>query len=89
MNNALHAERRGMENSVLIKSGRTIVAEVFTHKEPSDQYETGALFAAAPDMLAALRAAETFMMDQPVTLCLINTLATVRAALARATGADQ
>lgn len=48
---------RGYERSVLVKRGTTIVAEVYTDTEPGDQYTTAALFAAAPDLLAALRAA--------------------------------
>lgn len=48
-------ELRGMENSVLIRNRRgAVIAEVFTDKEPSDQYEQAAAMAAALEMRAAL-----------------------------------
>jgi hypothetical protein len=46
----------GHERSALVKRGREIIAEVFTDREPGDQYQTAALFAAAPAMLEALQA---------------------------------
>lgn len=46
---------RGFEQSALVMSGTEIVAEVFTDTEPGDQHQIAALFAAAPDLLEALR----------------------------------
>lgn len=43
----LKVDQRGLERSVLVKDGSRIVAEVYTHKEPGDQYETAQLFASA------------------------------------------
>ena len=43
----LKVEKRGLERSVLVKDGRTVVSEVYTHKDPGDQYETAQLFASA------------------------------------------
>lgn len=45
---------RGHERSALVERGSTIVAEVFTDREPGDQYQNAALFAAAPKLLEAL-----------------------------------
>jgi hypothetical protein len=50
----LSVNRRGYERSALVVRGSETVAEVFTDREPGDQYQTAALFAAAPDLLAAL-----------------------------------
>ena len=52
----LKVERRGMERSVLIKDGVKVVAEVFTHKEPGDQYDTAQRFAASAELQGSLRA---------------------------------
>lgn len=45
---------RGHERSAFVKRGNQIIAEVFTDREPGDQYQTADLFAAAPALLAAL-----------------------------------
>lgn len=50
-----YALPRGHERSALVKRGHTVVAEVFTDREPGDQYQTATLYAAAPAMLAALQ----------------------------------
>ncbi|MBK3780356.1 hypothetical protein G3A43_08800 [Paraburkholderia aspalathi] len=50
----LTVEYRGMERTVLVKDGRTTIAEVYTRNVPGDQYETARLFAHAPDMFAVL-----------------------------------
>lgn len=77
-------KQRGHECSVLIKHGRDTVAEVFTTIEPGDQYETAALLAAAPDLLAAaIDALETFERRFPDS----PTAHDLRAAIAKATGA--
>jgi hypothetical protein len=81
----LTVTRRGLERSALVKRGAEIVAEVFTDREPGDQYETAALIAAAPELLAALRAmlaaSDAGDMDS-----LANASSDARAAIARATG---
>ncbi len=82
----LTVTRRGLERSALVKRGAEIVAEVFTDREPGDQYETAALFAAAPELLAALqriiRAADRMPIDSPLD----GIIDEARAAIARATG---
>ena len=50
-----YALPRGHERSALVKRANTVVAEVFTDREPGDQYQTAALYAAAPALLAALQ----------------------------------
>lgn len=45
---------RGYENSVLIKRGDVVVAEVFTEVEPGDQYKRGREMMFAPEMLEML-----------------------------------
>jgi hypothetical protein len=45
----------GHEQAALVKRGRKIIAEVFTDRKEGDQYQTAALFAAAPAMLEALQ----------------------------------
>ena len=84
----LHAVPRGYERSVLIKRGSTVVAEVFTDREPGDQYKTSAVFAAAPDLLAALelcraRLRSASYKDDATTYALER----ASAAITRATGA--
>lgn len=49
---------RGYERSALVVRGTTTVAEVFSDREPGDQYKTAALIAAAPDLLEALQMIE-------------------------------
>ena len=50
-----YALPQGNERSALVKRGNTVIGEVFTDREPGDQYQTAALYAAAPAMLAALQ----------------------------------
>lgn len=79
------AKTRGFERSALIVNGRGVpVAEVFTDIEPGDQYETAALLAAAPDLLAALQA----LLDRDLEHRLhgFPEVAQARAAIAKATG---
>lgn len=82
----LTVTRRGLERSALVKRGTEIVAEVFTDREPGDQYETAALIAAAPELLAALqriiRAADRMPIDSPLDGLIDN----ARDIVARATG---
>lgn len=52
---AMKVYRRGLERSALVMRGSRTVAEVFTDREPGDQYETAELFATAPGLLAALQ----------------------------------
>jgi hypothetical protein len=48
--------RKGMEREVQIRNKQgVVVALVYTDQKPSDQYELADLFAAAPELLAALR----------------------------------
>jgi len=51
----LIVDKRGFERSVLVKDGSRIVAEVYTHKEAGDQYETAQLFASASKLQFWLR----------------------------------
>jgi hypothetical protein len=44
----------GHEHAALVKRGKKIIAEVFADREEGDQYQTAALFAAAPALLEAL-----------------------------------
>ena len=50
-----YALPKGRERSALVKRGHTVIAEVFTDREPGDQYQTATLYAAAPALLAALQ----------------------------------
>lgn len=50
-----YALPQGHERSALVKRGHTVIAEVFTDREPGDQYQTATLYAAAPALLAALQ----------------------------------
>lgn len=59
----LTVTRRGFERSTLVQRGTVTVAEVFTDREPGDQYETAALFALAPELLSALRRVTHPMAD--------------------------
>lgn len=56
-NPKLIAKPRGFENSAHVMGGihgTTVVAEVFSHVEAGDQYDTVALFAAAPELVDSL-----------------------------------
>lgn len=82
---------RGYERSALVVRGTTTVAEVFSDREPGDQYKTAALIAAAPDLLEALQyALERFecIPEHRDEIGLYRTGARLaRAAIAKATGA--
>lgn len=85
---AMKVYRRGLERSALVMRGSRTVAEVFTDREPGDQYETAQLFAAAPALLAALMACVEGTEpgeDCPLPPALYNLAC---AAIARATGED-
>ena len=91
----LTIKQRGLERSALVVRGQTTIAEVFTDREPGDQYQTAALIAAAPDLLAALQS----LLAMPIKGHALADrlqfsdsgraiLDQARAAIARATGAD-
>jgi hypothetical protein len=91
MKRSYTAKVNGFEGPAKVINDRRItVADVYTDREPGDQRETAALFAAAPELLATLRAivAEAGPQfghdDGPGT---INRIArAARAAIARAEG---
>lgn len=89
---AMKVYRRGLERSALVMRGSRTVAEVFTDREPGDQYETAALFAAAPALLESLRDALACIDEIPETervrlgLYSMQWYGQARAAIARATG---
>jgi DNA-binding GntR family transcriptional regulator len=86
----MKTEFRGFERSALVKSysGET-VAEVFTSREAGDQYATARLFAAAPDLLAALEDAlerlECIPIDRDGYSVIFHSIIKANAAIARAT----
>ena len=81
----LTVKQRGLERSALVVRGRTTIAEVFTDREPGDQYQTAELIAAAPDLLAALQL--LVRGDGQPDEC-ARAMRAARAAIAKATGAD-
>lgn len=84
-----YALPRGYERSALVKRGREIIAEVFTDREAGDQYQTAALFAAAPAMLEALQSLAA-AVEQFVPLAdTWPELSAARAAIAQAKGGQQ
>jgi hypothetical protein len=64
----LKVDLRGFERSVYVKDGSRIVAEVYTRKEPGDQYETAQLFATAPKLEFWLRSVLDSGADIPAAL---------------------
>lgn len=50
----LTAQLRGYENGARVLDGSTVVAQVYTRKEPGDQIKMATLFAASEDLLAEL-----------------------------------
>jgi len=52
----LTVKAQGWERPALVMDSHAIVAEVYTTTGRENQQQTAALFAAAPDMLAALQA---------------------------------
>lgn len=61
--NRYYALPQGHERSALVKRGNTVIAEVFTDREPGDQHQTATLYAAAPAMLAALEKTRTMVWN--------------------------
>lgn len=48
-------QTNGLYQAARIKSGGAVIADVYTDMEAGDQWKTAALFAAAPELLDALR----------------------------------
>jgi hypothetical protein len=87
----LTAQLRGFENVARVKQGIVTVADVYTCVEPGDQQEMARLFAAAPDLLQALRRLVDQTEDFDDTLNRAGSrhaaiLAQARAAIAKAEG---
>lgn len=74
----LTVKNQGWERSALVMDGHAILAEVFTTTGRENQRQTAALFAAAPDLLAALRRLTHPMADD-------SDLEFARAVIAQAT----
>lgn len=77
-----YAFPRGHERSAFVKRGNKIIAEVFTDREPGDQYQTADLFAAAPAMLEALQNVLDLLSREQAEVVGAQVIA--RAAIARA-----
>ena len=84
--------RRGLERSALVMRGSRTVAAVFIDRGPGDQYETAALFAAAPALLESLRDALACIDEIPekervrLGLYSMQWYGQARAAISRAEG---
>ena len=80
------AVTKGFENPAqVVNSRRETIAVIYSDVEGGDQYENARLFAAAPDLLAALR-----MIQEAASghVPLVNgwVLSVARAAITKATG---
>lgn len=84
----LTVKAQGWERPALVMDSHAIVAEVYTTTGRENQQQTAALFAAAPDLLAALQEAyRAFAFDADGPLWADSTIAKARAAINKATGA--
>jgi hypothetical protein len=68
----------------VMTEGRRTVADVYAQREPGDQNQTAALFAAAPDLLAVLRKLTDAIGRMPGNNPLDGLADEARAAIARA-----